>query len=236
MRIFDGIETVGTGLWLAAHETLVVCDVHLGYESELVRKGVLVPSVQRGQVEQEVKFMLSRVRPKRIVINGDLKHEFGAINRQEWRDVTALLKFLRAQCEELVVLEGNHDPLLDPIARKVNISLGRELRLGEILITHGDRIPKKLAPVVIIGHEHPAVSIREGAKAEKFKCFLKGKFKRSVLIVQPSLQPLVEGSDVLAGGLLSPLITDIDSFEVFVVDSVRKDALFFGKIKYLRGV
>lgn len=234
MEIHPGIRTVGTALWLERHRTLVICDVHLGYEQELVKKGVLVPKVQREQVEAELAVILSKVRPSRIVINGDLKHEFGRINRQEWRDVTALLEYLRKQCEELVVLEGNHDPLLFPIARKLGVTLDKELLLGDILITHGDKVPQRLAPVVIMGHEHPAISLREDAKVERFKCFLKGKYQRSVLIVQPSMQPLLPGTDVLEAKHLSPLITDVDGFEVYVVNDKTRESLFFGKVRDLR--
>ena len=51
-----------------------------------------------------------------------------------------------------------------------------------------------------MGHGHPAVSLSEGVKKEKYKCFLVGKYskagngKRDVIIVL-SFFPLVEGTD-----------------------------------------
>lgn len=234
MEILSGIETIGTGLWLTDEKTLIICDVHLGYEQELICKGVLVPKVQRQQIEADLRLILSKIKPKRIVINGDLKHEFGRINRQEWKDVTALLTYLRAHCQELMILEGNHDPMLFPIADKLAVELQKELRLGDILITHGDKIPKQLAPVIIMGHEHPAITLQEDAKAERFKCFLKGKYKKSTLIVQPSFQPLIPGTDVLQARHLSPLIEDVDDFEVYIVNDQTLESLFFGMVEDLR--
>jgi hypothetical protein len=84
-----------------------------------------------------------------------------------------------------------------------------------------------------MGHEHPAITLREKAKTEKFKCFLKGKFKASTLIVQPSMNPLTEGTDVTKEQVLSPLISKIPNFEVYIVNDKTHEVLPFGKIKNL---
>ena len=54
------------------------------------------------------------------------------------------------------------------------------------------------------------------------------------LIVQPSFNLLTEGTDVCTGTLLSPIISSIDNFDAFVVDSKEKKILEFGKVKELR--
>ena len=55
---------------------------------------------------------------------------------------------------------------------------------NNILCLHGNKIPKKelLKEVntIIIGHEHPAVPIKEGSRVELFKAFLIGKWKKFV--------------------------------------------------------
>jgi len=81
---------------------------------------------------------------------------------------------------------------------------------------------------IIIAHEHPAVSLKEDMRIEKFKCFLKGKWKRKNLIVQPSFLQVTEGTDILKEKLLSPFLTNINNFEIFVIeDKVYR----FGKVK-----
>ena len=48
-------------------------------------------------------------------------------------------------------------------------------RIGDILITHGDVVNKeelKGAKVIVIGHEHPAVSITDDVRTELYKCYL----------------------------------------------------------------
>ena len=85
---------------------------------------------------------------------------------------------------------------------------------------------------VIIGHEHPAINLKDGPRSEKYKCFLKGKFKSYDLIVQPSFTPLIEGTDILAEDLLSPFLKkNLYDFQVFIVGDKVYD---FGKIKKLR--
>ena len=69
------------------------------------------------------------------------------------------------------------------------------LEKGETLVLHGDsllfRKELKKAKRIVIGHEHPAVSLKEGPRGEQFKCFLKGKYKGRNLIVQPSFNSII---------------------------------------------
>ena len=84
---------------------------------------------------------------------------------------------------------------------------------------------------IIIGHEHPAVSIKEGPRAELFKAFLTGKWKRYNVIAQPSFNLVVEGTDILKEEVLSPFLkNNLGDFEAIVV----ADKLYgFGKVSGL---
>ena len=102
------------------------------------------------------------------------------------------------------------------------------------MIIHGDKmvnIPPAVK-TVIIGHDHPAVSIYEDLRKETYKCFLVGKHKRKNLIVLPSLNPLTEGTDVKNEKLLSPFLhKELGNFDVYIV----ADKVYgFGKLKKLR--
>ncbi|MBD3318679.1 phosphoesterase [Candidatus Woesearchaeota archaeon] len=231
MLIHPSIEAIDLALFLKKEKVLVICDLHIGYEQAMKKEGILVPRTQKQLIISRLQQILEKFRPKTIVINGDLKHEFGSINKQEWQDTIEILDLLNAKGEELLIVEGNHDPLLEPIAAKRDIKLLKEHRVGKVLIVHGDTVPNKLAPIVIIGHDHPAIVLQDGAKREKFKCYLKGTFKKSTLIVQPSFQPLVQGTNVLEDQMLSPLIASTKNFEVFIVDEETGDVLPFGKVR-----
>jgi uncharacterized protein len=81
---------------------------------------------------------------------------------------------------------------------------------------------------IIIGHEHPAVTIKDGPRTELFKAFLIGKWKGKDLIVMPSFNLITEGTDVLKEEVLSPFLNNLDNFKAIVVS----DKLYkFGKLK-----
>jgi uncharacterized protein len=231
MHISDNIEIVNLSLWIKDKQILVVSDFHLGYEESLHHKGIFVPKSQINEIIDKLKTILNKVKPRTIIINGDLKHNFGKNLKQEWDDTFKLIDFLKENCKELIFVKGNHDNFLKTIATQKKINVVDEFQTDEILITHGDKIKEmnKEIKTIIIGHEHPAISLKDRSKTEKYKCFLKGKYKRKELIVMPSFNPLLEGTDILKDKLLSPFLIDISKFEVFVVGN--EEVFDFGKLK-----
>lgn len=223
-------------LALELNEILIIADPHIGYEEYLNKEGLLVPRFQFERLLNKLSKIIKNRRFEKIIVNGDLKHEFGKISQQEWKDTLKFLDFLCKFSKKIILIKGNHDTILGPIAKKRNIEIVDYFKFKDTLICHGDKIIdndnfKKLK-TIIIGHEHPAISLREGMRTEKFKCWLVGKYKRKNLIVMPSLNLVVEGTDILKEKLLSPYLQqDLRNFEVFIVsDKIYK----FGKLKNLK--
>lgn len=233
MEIFPDIAMIDLALYLKKYKALVIADLHIGFEEALTKQGVLVPRFQYKDMIDRLEQIFAKVRPKTVVLNGDLKHEFGGISKQEWKETMRLFDYLLRKCKNVIVVKGNHDPNIEPITRKKPVSVVDEYVLDDVVITHGDVIPKTKAKVIVMGHEHPAIGLREKTRVERFKCFLKGKYKKSVLIVQPSFNVCVEGTDVTKEQVLSPLIKNVRDFEVYIVDDVRKKTLYFGKVMNL---
>ena len=232
MDLSKGIKMVDTALWFELEKVLVINDLHIGYEEVLHRKGILVPRFQLEQIMNKLKLIMQKTKPAKIIINGDLKHEFGKVLRQEWKEVLEFLDFLLQNISEVIIIKGNHDPIIQPLADKKGIAVVNQYQVGGTLIVHGDELVETTATRIVIGHEHPAITIREGSKWEKYKCFLKGTWKKKELIAVPSFNPLLEGTDVLKEQLLSPFLEDIRKFEVYVVG--EKEVYYFGKIKELQ--
>ncbi|MBI2130051.1 metallophosphoesterase [Candidatus Woesearchaeota archaeon] len=243
MKIANNVEIFDLALYLSKEKTLVFADFHIGYEEALNKEGILLPRFQlKETLERLERIFLELKKNKKeinkIIINGDLKHEFGTISDQEWRDTLKLLDFLNKHCKEIILIKGNHDTILGPIADKRNLEIVGSLKVEDVLIIHGDKINKnienliKKAKILIISHEHPAVSLKEGGRSETFKCFLKGKYKNKTLIAQPSFNLVAEGTDMLKEKLLSPFLQQsLGSFEVYVV----ADRLYsFDKLKNIR--
>ena len=239
MELLKDIHAID--LALLVDDTLIISDVHIGFEEALNKQGMLVPRDHFPQLIKRMEGIFVQVDKKargklrHIIINGDLKHEFGRISEQEWRHTLKFLDFLGRHCHKVILVKGNHDTILGPIAQKRNLEVHEHmtLRNGEILIVHGDKLPSddvfKQAKIIVIGHEHPSIALRSGPRVEKYKCFYVGKYKKRQLIVLPSLNLLTEGSALMHEEVLSPFLKEkIDDFEVFIVeDKIYK----FGKLK-----
>lgn len=232
MQISQNIQIIETSLWLEQEKILVINDLHLGYEEALQHKGIFVPRFQLKEIVTSLGRIFIEVTPEKIIINGDLKHEFGKVLRQEWSEVLQLIDFLLQHCKEVIIIKGNHDPIIQPIAEKRRTKVVTEYRIDDTLIIHGDELVETDAKRIIIGHEHPAITIREGSKWEKYKCFLRGKWKGKELIAVPSFNPLLEGTDILKEQMLSPFLTKVDSFDVFVVS--KGEIFNFGKVREIK--
>lgn len=233
-ELMPGIRAIDAALWLEKQKTLVIGDVHLGYEDELNQRGILVPQFQFPLIQAKLEGILAQVQPETIVINGDLKHEFGEISQQEWRETMAVLSLLGKHSKRLVIVKGNHDTILGPIAHKQGLQIVDGYLAGDVYITHGHEVPEnaefKSAKTVVIGHQHPAIVLKEGGSSEKVKCFLVGRLGRKRLIVMPSLCLVTEGADVRSETPEehSPFLHDLGDFDVWVV---ADELLHFGKLR-----
>ena len=237
MKILPHMEIVDLALYFDS--TLVIADVHIGYEEALNKQGVLVPRLQFEEMAKRIGSILKTLKGdpvKTIVVNGDLKYEFGTISEQEWRNTLKFLDLLAKHCQDIVLVKGNHDTILGLIAKKRNVRVVDYYIAGKVLVAHGDKTPNKETlkhiSTIIIGHEHPAVSLKEGARVEQFKCFLKGRYKGRNLIVQPSFNTMIEGTNLLRDTILSPFLKqNLDNFAVYVVE----DKVYnFGKVNGLK--
>lgn len=240
MNILPGVKIIDLALYFEERKTIVIGDLHLGYEEMLNKKGILVPFFQYKKLIEHMDFIFSKCGVERIIIAGDLKHEFGTITGQEWREVLRFLDYLSLHAGEVILVRGNHDTVLGPLVNKKNIKIFDnycfESENKKIYVTHGHYVPNDRdfsdSDTVVIGHEHPAISLRDETRAEKIKCFLKGKFRDKNLIVIPSFNFLTEGTDMASGGTLSPFLAqDIGDFTVYAVE--KKEVLYFGKLNNL---
>ncbi|MBU0615355.1 MAG: metallophosphoesterase [Nanoarchaeota archaeon] len=239
MEIVKGIEIIDLSIYLRKYNTLIISDTHIGYEESLNKSGIFIPRFQFKEIIQRLEGIFKQLKATtknqldKIIINGDIKHEFGTISEQEWRHTLQLLDFLSKHCKEIILIKGNHDKIIGPIAEKRNIKVVDQFTFDTILITHGHIVPNlRSYKTIIIGHEHPAISIHDTIRTETYKCYLKGTYKKKTLIVQPAFNLVTEGTDVSKEKLLSPFLKQsLKNFNVYVV--AEDKVLDFGKIRGL---
>lgn len=196
------IDFVGKCLLITdkSERTLVIGDLHLGYEGAMRKSGVMIPVKLYEKSVKDFDLIIEKTeKVDNIVILGDIKHEFGWILEDEWKYIVKFIEYVKTKCSKLIVIEGNHDVILFPILKKLGI-LGVDYFIWKnIAFTHGDKdfpeINTKNINYWVLGHGHPAVNLYDSSKKEKYKCFLSGKYKGKKVIIVPSFFPLVEGTD-----------------------------------------
>lgn len=229
-------EFIDKALWFPEQKILVISDLHIGFEDWLNASGIFLPRFQFKQIFEDLKKIFSTAgKVQEVIINGDLKHEFGLISDQEWYETQEILDFLKEKSKKVVLVKGNHDSILEPIARRKEIEIRDFYVKNDVCFMHGGRLfseaLEKKIKILVLGHRHPAIVLSDRYKQERYKCFLAGKWKGKNVVVLPSFFPLVEGSDVLNIEENNKMFipeSKLRGFEVFAVgDKVYR----FGKVK-----
>jgi putative SbcD/Mre11-related phosphoesterase len=152
-------------LYKARHQrTLIIADLHLGWEANLARKGIHIPS-QMPKIRRKLLHVAEMVKPDSLMILGDIKHTIAKAEQGEWQDVPDFFKTIETQIENIQIVRGNHDGNLEPLLLptiKVHPSTGT--KIGNIGLFHGHTwpAPKLLTcSTIVMGHVHPTVAFRD---------------------------------------------------------------------------
>ena len=226
-------------------DILVIGDLHIGYDE---RFGRSIGQVQLENILEKLEGIFKQikdlgVRVKRVVLLGDVKHVFSGITDIEWRETLSLLDYIKVKSKgaKIIIIKGNHDNILEPIVKKRNINL-RDYYFVSIegkkyCFLHGDKMFEQCldADWLLFGHWHPSITLSDNYKRERFKCFLKGKWKRKNVIIFPSFSDIKYGSDLNnlrdENDKFSFIkYKDIIKFEVIIYNDDEKREYNFGKL------
>ncbi|MGC9012181.1 MAG: metallophosphoesterase [Thermogladius sp.] len=221
-KLVDGLY-IYPGLpfaYLSELDALVMSDLHLGFEEAAAKgleyslrgrsgyAGVFLPRIQfRRTVEMLARAFKIR-RPGRVIINGDLKHAFDRLLRQEKEEVSRLIDFIReGGVDEVTVVRGNHDNFVKRVLEEKDVLIVDSIETSSgFLITHGhlDVDPSRYSHVVI-GHEHPSIRCFGGKMPVFLRMPLTGGGE---LVVLPATGPYHPGTtfSLSREDYLSPLI------------------------------
>lgn len=141
-------------LFHRAERWLAVADVHFGYELSQRAAGALFPLWGMDSVEARLDALLDDYRPARLIIAGDFVHD-----RTAREPALALLRRLRTR-GEVVLVAGNHDRRAFTAAEMQPCYVTEQF-----CFQHGDHAPPPEAAGrrLVIGHHHPAGTLRDGA-------------------------------------------------------------------------
>ncbi len=205
---------------VVAGKTLIIADLHVGIEREFWRAGVRASGLSR-RVGERVEEILGRTRPKRIVIVGDFKHNIPDFTQREAEEVRRIAEMIASQ-GELLIVKGNHDGDIEKILPWAPVYPGSGMEIEGIYVLHGHARPAEDAlgaKLLVMGHLHPAVTLRHRFGRVQKKAFVVGEWKGIPIIVLPALSPLFVGMDVtVPENRIGPIGKDLDIKQILLLD------------------
>jgi putative SbcD/Mre11-related phosphoesterase len=158
------LEFIGDGpaLFVTGEERhLVVADLHFGIEADLALHGLHFRSRSRARMERLLS-IVDRYDPDVLVLLGDVKHSIPSITRQEYYELPRILATLRDRVP-LRVFPGNHDIGIERYLRPAEICAKEGAVIDGVGYLHGHMYPSPALAghLMIIGHHHPLLSLRD---------------------------------------------------------------------------
>lgn len=197
--------------------TVVLGDLHLGYERALEMEGMYIPRTNTESIRDSLNEILCRYDPERVVLLGDVKHDFKRAGFEERREVEKIVTLL-SEAAETVVIRGNHDNYIQNIVNGLGILAVDYIDIMGFRLEHG-HVDSGKRPV-IIGHEHPSVRIPGSVGGGmKIQCFVHAR--RDGVIVLPPFSPFSSGNDLVLDDkcVMAPALraSDFASAEIYGV-------------------
>ncbi|MGI6008610.1 MAG: metallophosphoesterase [Methanomethylophilus sp.] len=221
VKVMPGVSiTNDRCLILDEGPTAVVGDLHLGYESALEDEGMFIPRINTQSVREQLNLAIDRYEPARIVLLGDIKHDFRRSSYKAREEVRSIVKLAR-DAAETVVVKGNHDNYLQNILSDLGMEAVDYVDIGGYRLEHG-HIDSGKRPV-IIGHEHPSVRIPgEMSGGMKLQCYVVAR--NEGVIVIPPFSPFASGNDLNPGpeAVMAPALKacDLEEAEIYAVSEM----------------
>ncbi len=216
---------------LSAGQSLVIADLHIGYERELEDKGIHVSS-KTNKMVKDVSSYLKSDEINRLIINGDIKHNIPSGSWQEYEEIPRAMDKWLSYVDEIHVFPGNHDGGIDAyIPSEIILHDVRGDIIDGVGYFHGHASPSEKvlgADVVIVAHTHPAVTLLDSlGKREKYICWIKLDYdideKKRQAIIIPPLNPLLGGVSFNEDGYLGPFLNniEIDQESIYLLDGTQ---------------
>ncbi|MFW6040821.1 MAG: metallophosphoesterase [Thermoplasmatota archaeon] len=230
------IEPVWNEKALMVDSNLIIADLHIGFERELEKKGVNLPSQTETMIGTVLKLL--RKKPvKRLIINGDLKHNIPKGSWQEYKEIPKAIDSWLKEVDEIHLIHGNHDGGIErylPSDVEIHDSSGTTFKSVGYL--HGHAYPSDevlSSETIVLGHCHPTVVFIDALdQREKKQCWIRIQYQvnnhEGSAIILPHYNPLLGGISINEEGYLGPFLRMIykKSEKVYLLDGS-----FLGELK-----
>jgi len=239
--------------------TLIISDLHLGFEEEMRSRGINVPP-QSWKIVGEVISLARSCSAKRLIILGDVKHHFAGGSGLEWRTLPSMFRRIKEHVPEVLLLPGNHDGGIRNILGDMVEYLpsrGFYVEDEKVGLMHGHVWPSHsliYSKLLITGHVHPVATLSgsDGRVRRRVWLRLTGDRRRLAekvlglsphhvrgqveLIVMPSFNSLLSGRQVTELGSMrrggGPLLRS-GIFDLSSAEAILLDGTSLGPVSSL---
>lgn len=208
-------------------KTIIIGDLHLGFELTLLDKGVHIP-LQDSTLLSMLNKILKRTGAERLVINGDVVDPIFRKWRMRWR-LHDFLKGVRPM--DIHLVKGNHDARIEEIVPDgIALHQSGGARFGDLAVCHGHRGPSPnvlAARTIVISHSHPVVALRDELGITlREPCWLRWRGKGREVIVLPPFNPFMGGHPVNSASRRQSVIftrglAKVERCEVYLLDGTH---------------
>ena len=172
------------------NKNLIMSDLHLGYSSEI---NSMTKRDEKSQITYDLTDILDDKEVDRVIINGDIFHEFGKPSENALQIFDSLLTRVDIADCKITLIKGNHDKNVDkyvsPHTMREDYSFDRNG--SKITVVHGHKrwSDYSESDILVLGHLHPVVKIN----GVQWPTYLQGKIENTNFLILPSFSKYQDG-------------------------------------------
>ena len=196
--------------------TVIVTDLHLGWEVAFAEKGIHVPS-QMPKLLSKLTEIIKQTKPQTLLLLGDIKHTITKTATEEWRDIPDFFELLTKKVQSIKIIQGNHDGNLEPLLpESVEILPSTGTVIDGAGFLHGHTWPALellKCHTLVMGHVHPVVMFRDplGYRITKqvwVRANINGALLRKSLLRHYDIRQPLQQQTKLAQCIIMPSFND----------------------------
>ena len=140
-------------------KSLVITDLHLGFESNLSLNNVFLGKNKTViEITKEIEKIIKKTKPDSLILLGDIKSGIKSITKTEWDVVPVFFERIN-KLIDTVLVPGNHDANIEKLMPNgITLASSKGIIVDDILLTHGHTMPTEnfsQVNTIVMGHVHP---------------------------------------------------------------------------------
>tara|TARA_Y100000022_G_C13230709_1_gene367192 strand:+ start:818 stop:1486 length:669 start_codon:yes stop_codon:yes gene_type:complete len=156
-------------IFLENLKTLIFSDLHLGKSLSFADHGNLIPPFDLDETLLNLKNIIERYKPKRLISLGDSFHENKSIQKMKRKYVYIINNLLRKV--DITWIEGNHDSNL-LFKDKIQGNFKNFYKLKNFKFVHSKSQIDEVNLFEFSGHYHPKITLKFNGVNYSYKCFI----------------------------------------------------------------